>query len=101
MTVGINAAIADNDARNLANITGSGTLKATTRLDLYAYGKATAEAKISGVTVSAINIAASFAMAVLRSRQEAVLSGSHVTAGAVTAKSYLNSADASAASVGR
>jgi len=96
MTFGLNAAIADNDARNLANIVGNGFLTASTMLDLCAYGKATAEAEIHGIDFSGIKIVASFAAAVLRSRQEAVLYGSHVTAGGVAAKSYLSSEEASA-----
>ena len=50
------------------------------------------------MSIGGVNVNASFVTAVLRARQEATLTGSHVIAGSITAKSYFNADDATAQS---
>ena len=93
INVGVNAAIADNDARNIAAIFGNGTLIARDALTILANGKATAFAELTGLDIGAASVAASVVVAVLRNEQRAELDGPNVQAGDITVRSALNEDD--------
>jgi len=93
IAVGINVAIADNNSKNTARVTGdtAGTLQAAGALTVLAVGTMKATATIYGVTAAAIAVAADFALALLRGVQEAKIdSGRVVVANGLTVQSHLN-----------
>ncbi|NLF27278.1 MAG: hypothetical protein GX592_05215, partial [Clostridiales bacterium] len=92
VSAGLNAAIADNNAQNIARIVG-GTVAATEKLEVNASGSATAEAKVRGVSVGiGINVAGTFVLSLQRIRQKALISGGTVEVGFLDVKSTLNNA---------
>ena len=93
IAVGVNAAVADNDARNIAAIFGNGTLIARDALTILANGKATAFAELTGLNIGTASVAASVVVAVLRNEQRAELDGPNVQAGDITVRSALNEDD--------
>ena len=70
----------------------AGVLKATGAVEVLAYGKAIAESKFKGLNVGAISVAASVAIAVLRSGQSAQIQGGNLQAAGLTVESHLNRA---------
>jgi hypothetical protein len=94
VSVGVNVAIADNATQNHAMILGdrAGALKATGAVEVLAYGKAIAEAEVEGLNVGGISVAASFAIAVLRSGQSAKIQSGNLQAAGLTVESHLNRA---------
>jgi len=90
IALNLNAAVADNDSTNSAEISGSGSLTATEDLNVGANGTATANAEVRGISSGLISVAASVAVALLRSEQNALISGGHIKAGSLKVISNLN-----------
>lgn len=90
IAVNLNAAVADNNAKNNAVVSGSGSLSARYAVNVAANGEATAKAKVTGVTVSVVSVAGSFAVSLLRSEQLAELKEANVSAGGLSVISNLN-----------
>lgn len=89
----LNVAIADNCSSNIARILGNDSTLLTVKsaLLVQAVGEATAEASVAGMNIGlSKTIAASAAVAVLRSTQEATIQGGKITTGTLTAQSLLN-----------
>ncbi len=96
VTANVNVALTINKSGNRALVKGtSGTLSAGS-LTIYAKGCAQATTNIYGVSIGAINLALSVAIALLMSVQEASLSGGGtVSVGTLTVQSYQNTGKAS------
>ena len=92
VSVGLNAAVADNYTKNIARILGgdADTLLVTGALNLGAYGMATANAQVWGVSAGAISVLGSAAVALVRNEQRALVEGGSITAGSLSAISSLN-----------
>lgn len=92
VAVGVNTAIADNQSTNNAIITGdaAGSLKAKTKLEVLAYGNATASASITGLNAGITSVAASFSIAVLRSEQIAKAGGKITETASLKVESHFN-----------
>ncbi|MDY6180230.1 MAG: hypothetical protein SPI15_05205 [Candidatus Faecousia sp.] len=89
----LNVAIADNCSSNIARIFGNDSTLLTVKsaLLVQAVGEATAEASVAGMSIGlSKTIAASAAVAVLRSTQEATIRGGKITTGTLTVQSLLN-----------
>ena len=95
VSAGLNAAVADNNTKNIARIlggkeAGSHRLNVSGALNLGSYGQATANAQVWGVNAGAISVLGSAAVALLRAEQQANVDGGNLTAGSLTARSGLN-----------
>ncbi len=95
VSAGLNAAVADNNTRNIARVlggkeAGSHRLNVTGALNLGSFGQATANAQVWGVNAGAISVLGSAAVAMLRAEQQANVAGGNITAGSLTARSGLN-----------
>ena len=95
VTVGLNAAVADNNTKNIARIlggkeAGSHRLNVSGALAIGSFGQATANAQVWGVNAGAISVLGSAAVALLRAEQQANVDGGNLTAGSLTARSELN-----------
>lgn len=93
--ISVNVALTINQSGNRALVQGtSGTLSAGS-LEIYAKGTAQAQTTIRGINAGGLNIALSVAVALLKSWQEASLSGGGtVTVGTLTVQSYQNTGKA-------
>ena len=84
----MNVAIADNCSSNIASIFGNASTQLTANSVLVlAVGEATAKATVAGMDIGGSTIAASVAVAVLRSTQEAPIQGGTITVNSLTAHS--------------
>ena len=92
VSVGLNSAVADNYTRNIARILGGNAdrLSVTGALELGAYGTATANAQVWGVSGGAVSVLGSAAVALLRSEQRVLVEGGALSAGSLSAVSSLN-----------
>ena len=88
--VNLNAAVADNNAYNSAQLRGNGRLKTASKLAIGANALADSVATIYGVTVGVTSVAASVAVSLLRSTQEAKITGSNIEATGLDVISNLN-----------
>ena len=95
VSVGLNAAVADNNTKNITRILGgkealSHLLNVNGAVNLGSYGQATANAQVWGVNAGAISVLGSAAVAMLRAQQQANVAGGNITAGSLTARSEMN-----------
>ncbi|MEZ7872787.1 MAG: hypothetical protein QMB53_03235, partial [Eubacteriales bacterium] len=101
--IGINTAVADNKASNTARMTGGidGELQVAALLMAHAQGSATAEATIYGLNIGAASVAASFAVAIMRHAQTALVEGGLIYAGELQVQSVLNDGQVNPIAVAR
>ncbi len=88
ISVGLNAAVARNRAKNIASITGKNALSVGGTLTMRGYDKTTASAQVTGAQISGVSVAASFGIALNEADTRTELKLPYLNAGKVDLSTY-------------